>query len=179
MVKTGMVAVGRITRLHGVHGEVCVRIESDNPDRFAPRSTFHTDLDHAPLLVLRGARYGPGGLIAEFAGFTSAEAAAPLVGADLMIREEDRRELAPGEFWPDQLISLEVCIGSDVIGVVEDVIQGPQDRLVVSCLAGDTAEIPFVEPLVPEINLEEGWLRIDPPDGLLTSRRAPAPRPGG
>ena len=163
-----MVAVGRITRLHGVRGEVCVRVDSDHPDRFAPRSAFHTRLENAPFLILRSARHGPKGLIAEFAGFTSAEAAHGLVGADLLIRDEDRRPLAQGEFWPDQLIGLEVRLGSDVVGVVKDVIQGPQDRLVVAGPGGATAEVPFVEPLVPEVSPEEGWLRIDPPEGLLS-----------
>ena len=162
-----MVVVGRITASHGVRGEVCVRIESDNPNRFAPSATFRTDREEVPLLVLRGARPGPRGLIAEFAGITSVDAASRLVGANLLIRVEARRQLEPGEFWPDQLIGLEVRVGSEAVGVVEDLISGPQDRLVVSRRDGLTAEVPFVEPLVPEINPGRGWLRIEPPDGLF------------
>ena len=162
-----MVTVGRITRLHGVAGEVSVRVESDHPDRFAPRSVFHTDLEAARLLILREARPGRSGLIAGFAGFASAEAAARLVGAHLLIREQDRRELEPGEFWPDQLVGLEVRLGSETMGMVEQVIEGPQDRLVVSRGKGAGVEIPFVEALVPEIDLAAGWLRIDPPEGLV------------
>lgn len=163
--------VGRITRVHGVRGRVRVRVDSDNPDRFTPGARFLTDLGHAPLLVLRGAWEGPKGLIAEFAGFTSAEAVSRLVGADLLIREEDRRDLAPGEYWPDHLIGLEVRIGAEVIGMVEDLQQGAQDRLVVSCADGTVAEVPFVEELVPEVRPEQGYLRIDPPEGLLRSLR--------
>ena len=163
-----MVTVGRITRLHGVRGEVCVQVESDDPGRFAPRSLFRTDLEGARLLVLQSARPGPNGLIVGFAGFASAEAAATLVGARLLIREQDRRDLGPGEFWPDQLVGLEVRLGPEPIGMVEDVIQGAQDRLLVSLREASRVEIPFVEALVPEVNQAEGWLRIDPPAGLLT-----------
>ena len=162
-----MVVVGRITRSHGVRGEVCVRIESDNPGRFVPSATFRTNHAQAALLVLRSARPGPNGLIAEFAGVTSVAAATRLVGADLLIRADQRRRLEPGEFWPDQLVGLEVRIGSEVIGVVEDVIPGPQDRLVVSRWDGARVEVPFVEPLVPEVSLHGGWVRIEPPDGLF------------
>ena len=165
--RADMVMVGRITRPHGLRGEVCIQVESDDPHRFRPSATFHTNIGHVPLLVLRGARRGPKGLIAEFAGITSLEAASRLVGSDLLIREEDRRLLAPDEFWPDQLVGLEVRIGSEVIGSVEDVILGPQDRLVVSRRDGATAEVPFVEPLVPEVSPEGGWVRIEPPDGLF------------
>lgn len=162
-----MVTVGRITRLHGVGGEVSVRVESDHPDRFAPRSVFHTDHEAARLLIVREARPGPNGLIAGFAGFASAEAAARLVGAHLLIREQDRRELEPGEFWPDQLVGLEARIGTEAVGVVTDVIHGPQDRLVVTRAKGDRVQVPFVEALVPEVDQAAGWLRIDPPEGLM------------
>lgn len=163
-----MVVVGRITRSHGVRGEVCVLIESDNPGRFVPSATFRTNRERIPMLVLRRARTGPKGLIAEFAGINSLDAAGRLVGAELLIRADERRELEPGEFWPDQLVGLQVRIGSDVIGVVEDVIPGPQDRLVVSYRDGSTAEVPFVAPLVPEVDLDGGWVRIEPPDGLFS-----------
>lgn len=159
--------MGRITRLHGVRGEVCVRVYSDDPGRFAPRSVFHSDIEGARLLILRKARPGPNGLIVGFAGFASAEAATALVGARLLIREQDRRDLGPGEFWPDQLVGLEVRVGTERIGVVEHVIQGPQDRLLVSRKGDSGVEIPFVEALVPQVNQAEGWLRIDPPAGLL------------
>ena len=172
-----MVVVGRITRSHGVRGEVCVRIESDHPGRFEAPATFRTNREQVPLLVLRGARPGPNGLIAEFAGITSIEAASRLVGADLLIEEHERRRLEHDEFWPDQLIGLEVRVESEVIGVVEDLIHGPQDRLVISHRDGATSEVPFVAPLVPEVDLEGGWVSIEPPGGLFSPRRAPARPP--
>ena len=101
-------------------------------------------------------------------GSTSAEAATRLVGAELLIRQEDRRRLASDEYWPDQLVGLAVRIGPDAVGVVENLVQGPQDRLVVACSDGAVVEVPFVEPLVPEIDLEGGWLRVDPPEGLFS-----------
>lgn len=162
-----MVTVGLITRTHGVRGEVYVRVESDHPERFIPPARYHTNLPATPLLILRGARPGNHGLIAEFAGITSLEAASRLVGVDLLIPENDRRRLGVGEYWPDQLVGLEVRIGKAPVGLVADVILGPQDRLVVTRPDGKGGEVPFVESLVPEIDLDGGWLRIEPPDGLL------------
>ena len=159
--------VGRITRLHGTAGAVRVRVESDHPERFVPPARFRTALPHAPLLVLRSVRAGGAELIAEFAGVTSTEQATRLLGADLLITVGERRELEPGEYWPDQLIGLAVRVGSDTVGVVEELIEAPQDRLAIRCEDGVLAEVPFVEPLVPEIDLPGGWIRLDPPEGLL------------
>lgn len=161
-----MTAVGRIVRCRGVEGEVLVRVESDHPDRFAPPAVFRAGGAGA-LLVLTEARPSSKGLIARFAGVTTLEAASELVGADLLIEAEERGPLQPDEFWPDQLIGLEVRIGPEQAGRVEGVILGPQDRLAVSLRSGGAAEVPFVPALVPEVDLAGGWLRIDPPDGLL------------
>lgn len=161
-----MTAVGRIVRCRGVEGEVLVRVESDQPDRFTPPAVFRAGGADS-LLVLTEARPGPKGLIARFAGVTTLEAASELVGADLLIEADERGPLQPDEFWPDQLIGLEVRIGQERAGMVEDVILGPQDRLAVSLRNGGAAEVPFVAALVPEVDLAGGWLRIDPPAGLL------------
>ncbi len=162
----GMTAVGRIVRCRGVEGEVLVRVESDQPDRFTPPAVFRAGGADS-LLVLTEARPGPKGLIARFAGVTTLEAASELVGADLLIEADERGPLQPDEYWPDQLIGLEVRIGQERAGRVEDVILGPQDRLAVSLRSGASAEVPFVAALVPEVDLAGGWLRIDPPAGLL------------
>ena len=73
--ETSLVTVGRITRTHGVNGEVYVAADSDNPARFEPNQRFSTTIDTVPSLVVRTARPGPHGLIVEFAGITSIDAA--------------------------------------------------------------------------------------------------------
>ena len=162
-----MVLVGLITRTHGVRGEVRVRVESDYPERFTPPARFHTNLPDLPLLILRGARWVADGVVAQFAGVTSLESASRLVGVDLLIFEAHRRQLETGEYWPDQLIGLEVRIGEADMGVVTGMILGPQDRMVVALRDGTVGEVPFVAPLVPEVDPEGGWVRIEPPDGLF------------
>ena len=68
------------------------------------------------------------------------------------------------------LSGLEVRDGSGPIGRVEDVVLGPQDRILVAHDDGTVGDLPFVDALVPEVNLTEGWVRIDPPEGLFTRR---------
>ena len=144
-----------------------VRIESDNPRRFVPPARFRTAHPDAPLLVLESARPAQDELIAGFAGITSKELAAALAGQNLMVRADERRDLQPDEFWPDQLVGLEARVGFSVVGRVVELIEGPQDRLRIEQIDHTFTEIPFVKNLVPEVNLHEGWLRLDPPEGLL------------
>jgi 16S rRNA processing protein RimM len=42
-----------------------------------------------------------------------------------------------------------------------------QDRLVVRLDTGTDAYLPFVEAIVPEVDVEGGRVVVDPPEGLL------------
>ena len=46
-------------------------------------------------------------------------------------------------------------------------ISGGNDLLEIELHSGKTVLVPFVEAIVPEVQLEEGWLRLTPPPGLL------------
>lgn len=153
------ITVGRVGRPHGVRGEVSVRPEPGREGLFHPGADFHTGQDDFPTLVVRAVRPAARGLLVEFAGITNRETAARLTGCDLLAR--------PEESGGRGLVGLEVRREDSVVGVVAEVITGRQDRLVVSLRGGATAEVPLVDELVPEIRPEEGWLRVEPFEGLL------------
>ena len=56
---------------------------------------------------------------------------------------------------------------NDSIGTVSNLISGGNDLLEIKLSAGKTVLVPFVEEIVPEVHLEEGWLLLTPPPGLL------------
>jgi 16S rRNA processing protein RimM len=74
-----------------------------------------------------------------------------------------RRQLNEGEFWPQDLIGLEVRPGG---GEVVAVTHGAaQDRLIIQ---RDELrfEVPFVEELVPIVDLGEGFVEVVEVEGL-------------
>ena len=77
------------------------------------------------------------------------------------------RDLEFDEFWERDLIGLTVTTeGGDSVGKVADVIiGGSQDRLVVEGTNG-VFEVPFVVALVPEVDIESGFIRIKDLPGL-------------
>ena len=44
---------------------------------------------------------------------------------------------------------------------------GGNDLLEIQLVSGKTVLVPFVEAIVPEVQLDEGWLLLTPPPGLL------------
>jgi 16S rRNA processing protein RimM len=112
-------------------------------------------------------------------GVDDRSAAEALVGQELLVPAADRPKLAKGEFHLLDLVGLEVRLleGADdatgqprgrCIGTVKDLIHAGNDLLEVE-LSGSGAAlwIPFVEAIVPLVELQAGWIGITPPPGLL------------
>ena len=96
-----------------------------------------------------------------FADVGDRNAAEEIRNEDVFVAE--RRSLADHEFWPEDLIGLEVRPGG---GVVVDVVVGSaQDRLVIERDRG-TFEVPFVDDLVPVVDVDGGFVEIVELPGL-------------
>ena len=165
--------VGRITRPHGVRGELTVEVRTDDPGlRLAAGAVLATDPAAAGPLTVTRARWHSGKLLLSFAGIADRDAADELRGTLLVVDSAELEDIEdPDEFRDHQLIGLAV-IGPDgeQVGEVSDVLHHGQDLLVVTGTgnrAGVEIMVPFVTELVPEVDLEGGRVVINPPPGLL------------
>lgn len=152
------VRIGRLGKPNGLNGYIGLYVEPEDLVYFEPGSIVH--IRHRRYTV-RAARRGKKGPQVAFEDVTDREGAEALRGEDVFVVE--RRELGVGEFWPEDLIGLEVRPGG---GTVVDVAHGvAQDRLVIE--RGELSfEVPFVGPLVPTVNLEGGYVEVVEIEGL-------------
>ena len=189
-----LLVVGRLVAAQGLAGELRVLPLSDFPQRFTSPGPRWLQAPGKPALAveLRSGRQLPGKelFVVRFAGIDSRDAAEALVGQELLVPAADRPPLEEGEFHLLDLVGLEVRLlagalhantdsvategGADtVIGRVFDLIHAGNDLLEVDLTAAAPGEggrrvfIPFVEAIVPVVNLAEGWIGITPPPGLL------------
>jgi len=163
-----LVEVGRLIKAHGIKGELIVESLTDFPElRFANGAKLHTDTNQT-FTVERCASHSGRLLIklVEITDRTQAENLAKVV----LFAEVAKDDLPPekGKYFDRQLIGLLVAkLDGAVIGKVEDVVHlAKQDLLIVNSF-GKEVLIPFVDEIVPEIDLEQGLIRINPPVGLL------------
>ncbi len=170
--------VGRITRPHGVRGELAVEVRTDDPEvRLAPGVVLATEPAAAGPLAVTRSRWHLGRLLLSFDGVADRDQADQLRGVMLVVDSADLEEITdPDEFRDHQLIGLAV-IGPDGehVGDVADVLHYGQDLLVVAgsgARAGTEILVPFVSELVPVVDLEAGRMVIDPPSGLLDPEAA-------
>lgn len=74
----------------------------------------------------------------------------------------------PDEFRDGDLVGLSVrTVDGTPVGTVDDVLHSGQDVLVIKSADGREVMVPFVKPLVPDVDIPGGTLTINPPDGLL------------
>ena len=165
--------VGKVVAVQGLKGELRINPASEFPERFTePGSRWLKARGKAPREIeLKSGRQLPGKsvFVVRFAGIDSREAAEALVGQTLMVPADDRPELEEGEFHLLDLVGLEARLSADgeAIGTVSDLISGGNELLEIQTPDGRTLMVPFVEAIVPEVHLEQGWLLLTPPPGLL------------
>ncbi|WP_427868726.1 ribosome maturation factor RimM [Leucobacter luti] len=172
----GSLRVGRLTKPHGLKGGIKLELFTDNPElRFVPGAVFHLQVPEdsewfGRTITMRELRWfneAPVGFFAEVEDRTAAES---IVRAILWI-DEDAVEAGEEEnAWYDhQLVGLDVVRDGEVVGKVSEVQHFPaQDLLTVATPAGPVL-VPFVEAIVPSVDLEAGIVTITPPDGLFES----------
>jgi 16S rRNA processing protein RimM len=152
------VVIGRLGRPNGLEGFLGIYIEDEDLVHLDIGSTVFVEGDS---YTVRGVRRGNKGHQVAFEEVTDRPSAEAIRGNEVRVHE--RRDLTEGEFWPDQLIGLEVRPHG---GRVVSVVSGPsQDRLVVE-RDGDTFEVPFVDELVPVVDIEGSFVEVVEIEGL-------------
>jgi 16S rRNA processing protein RimM len=170
-VASGQLVVGRVTRPHGVRGEVVVEIHTDSPEeRFVVGSVMDTDPTDLGPLRISEVRPHQGRLLVLFDGYADRDVADRLRGVYLTV---DRASVPvpadPDEFLDHQLVGLRVQTpDGEPLGQVVRVEHGPaSDLLVLARPDGREALVPFVKAIVPEVDLAAGRVVLTPPEGLL------------
>jgi 16S rRNA processing protein RimM len=169
------VVVGRIGRPHGVRGEVTVEVRTDDPElRFVPGAVFRTDPASRGPLTVAGVHWHSGTLLLRLEGpdgraIDDRTAAEGVRNTELLVEVAALPELEdPESYYDHQLVGLGARLpDGTAVGEVTAVRHEAQDLLVVRREGGRDALIPFVAAIVPTVDLDGGFVVVDPPEGLL------------
>ena len=165
--------IGKLVSTQGLKGAIRVNPASDFPERFmksGPRWLQKSSEEPRKIELISG-RQIPGRSIyvITFKGINNRDSAESLIGQKLLIPSSSRPKLGKNEFHYLDLVGLEVKLKNNEapIGEVKDLTNAGNYLLEVQLLQGKKILVPFVKDIVPEINIQDGWLTINPPPGLL------------
>ena len=159
------IPVGRVTRAHGLKGEL--KFYPTDKDDLVIQSDQEIRLGQATFKIksVRGAK-SP--FIIKFESIDNIEAAQSLSGQEVLVAKEDFESLPEGEYYRFEIEGLKAFDDTGkYYGVIEEIIAtGSNDVYVVR---GDGKEwlVPMIDSVVKNIDLEEGKLIFHCVEGLF------------
>lgn len=151
-----LLEVGRITKPHGVRGDVLVLLTSERTERLDPGSVLETE--RGPLSVVSSSRHQDRWIV-RFEGMGDRDVADTWRGVAL--RAEALHDDDDDVLWVHELVGSAVVLANGIpVGTVSGVEANPAADLLV-------LDSGVLVPVVFVTGHEPGRVTIDPPDGLF------------
>lgn len=167
-----LVALGRVARPQGRHGEVAVDPWTAMPERFCRLSRVYVDGGGGEPRALRveSARIHKGRPVLKLEGISDIGEAESLRGQELRIPEGELEPLPEGTFYQYRIRGFTVRDRTrGELGIVENVLEtGGTDVLVVRGRGGEETLVPLCFEIVKNIDPLGESVDIDAPEGLVS-----------
>jgi 16S rRNA processing protein RimM len=168
------IVVGKIVAAQGLKGEVRIQPSTDFPERFevAGQRWLRMQNQDPQSVELERGRMIPGKniFVVKFEHIQDRSQAEAVKGAEVLVRIGDRPQLEAGEFHVADLMGLEAFDANtqEKLGVVTEIFAAGQDVLQITNDQKKNYLVPFVEEIVPTVDLIENRLEINVLPGLFT-----------
>ena len=174
--KNEWLTVGLITSCHGINGQVKVKSLSDFEERFLKPGMRWLQKENEPpsKIELTSGYKQPGKeiFIIKLEGIKNRNNAEKLKNHKILVKTNQLPKLKKEEFHLLELVNLQVKTLENnefkLIGKVINLENEKNNLLVVELLENQKKVlIPFVKEIVPLIDIDNNFLVINPPKGLL------------
>jgi 16S rRNA processing protein RimM len=178
-VPAGYLAVGRITSVHGLQGEVQVELHTDFPERFASGVRLFVGQELTEFLV-EEVRPHKGQLLLLLEGIADRDEAEALRGEWLFVPESEAVQLEADSYWVHEIIGMWVqTTEKEPLGVVEDVLfTGANQVYVVQCPPGvnngKELLIPAIADVIRQVDQATRMITVQLLSGLLEEKKPEA-----
>lgn len=163
-----LLLMAEITGVHGIRGDVKLRLFGDDTKLL----TRHDMLDDAgaPVCKILKIRGGEGVGIATIENLTDRTQAEKWRGKKFYLPRDILPKIKKKDtFYHIDLIGLEARhVDGTVLGSIIGVANyGAGDLLDIKPEKGNSFFVPFRDEMVPQVNIDSGFVTINPPPGLL------------
>ena len=166
----GLLEVGRVTRPHGVRGEVKVQLFWQQSEALfeVERVLLHRDGGERGWFRIVGARRANRFVLLRLEGVDSMDAATALKGARLLVDRGALPPLEEGEYYLADVVGAQVrCLDREV-GVVAAVRSyATVDVLVIETKDGRLLEQPVADEWIQRVDVERGLVLLASLDALI------------
>ncbi|HEY9061047.1 MAG TPA: ribosome maturation factor RimM [Pseudobacteroides sp.] len=162
--------VGKIVNTHGIRGEVKVIPLTDDPRRYDDLKEVFVGTDNKKdIFNIENVKYFKNTVIIKFKESVDMNYAEKLKEMFIYVDRKNAVKLPEGRYFICDLIDLEVFeLDGNRLGVLKDVIQtGSNDVYVVKTAENKEILIPALKSVIKEVSIEDRFMKVELPDGLL------------
>lgn len=162
-------SIGKITRPHGLKGEVTLALNPEAPDALESLEVLYIGQTGNPVpyfidkISVKGAK-----AYVRFQDMDSYDLAAGVSGLEIFLPKADRPAPAESGFYGDEVIGFSVSEGKDhELGPVSDVIRSGLQQLLVVAHGEKEILIPINGPFIQKVDRERKTILVELPEGFL------------
>lgn len=155
-IPNGYIAIGRITTVHGIRGEVRVELHTDFPDRFAPDIVIYMG-EALTEFTIEAARPHKEQILVKLDGVDTRNEGELLRGQWIFIPEDEAVALEADTYWVHDIIGLHVQTeDGEELGVVDDVLFTGANEVYVVKSPGGGSELllPATDEVMQSVDLD-------------------------
>jgi 16S rRNA processing protein RimM len=169
----GLLAIGRVSRAHGLRGELRVELHFDGSDALGVVSEIWLSRDAADAGAARryevvAARAVPRAYLLQVTGVVERDGAEALRGSTVWVAREALPEQDDGEYYLVDLLGAKVVGPEGEIGTVTEIATHPSvDALVIATPDGRTVQVPLVDDWIERVSVADKLVKLSSLDGLI------------
>ena len=149
-------AIAKITKPHGVKGEVRVSVLLDNPELFCRVKSAYLEERKVRIFPRKAGDQA----IVRIENALTRDDAELLRGKILYVDRAEADSLKENEYFVDDLMGLTLFVGEEKIGVVTEIYKGARTADVIE-IDGGKVMFPYLKKLAAKISLTEKTMRVD------------------
>jgi len=164
------ISIGKILNFHGVQGDAKVGYSKNQADFLKSLKSAFIFVDNEyKLFKIKNVKFNNKFAIIKFEGINSINDILMYKNCLIYVRQEEFEDsLEEGEYLVDDLVGLDVYSNDKKIGVVVGVSSnGANNLLSVRGLSKKISLVPFVDAIVPEVDIKNKKIIINEIQGLI------------
>ena len=161
--------LGKITRKHGLQGNVYLKLDTDQPEMYNKLESIFVDINGllVPFFIAKQSWSKGETLIISFRNSSEALVNQTL-GKDVYLPLTTLPELTGKKFYYHEVVGFEMREeDGKSCGTIESINDQTGQHYFVLALAGKQIVIPIIKDWILELNREEKYIQMSLPEGLM------------
>lgn len=169
MTKNDCFFFGKITKTHGLKGEITVKLDVANPEDFKDlRYLLIEDRGNLIPYFIENQKINGDKMIVQLQDVKKVEQAVTFMGKAVFLPNEFMPELDEDDFYYKEIIGFKMIDElKGEIGEISDVLEYPTQAVIQVMKDGKEILIPIHDDIIQKVNKKANTLTVKAPEGLI------------